>query len=49
MSYNGNITKPEKWWREVNYHSRKQISYRNYKSAINLLKKYNNNTNNFFI
>ena len=47
LSYNGNITKPKKWWKEVNYHSRKQISYKNYKSAIKLLKNYNSNTNKF--
>ena len=32
---------------EVNYHSRKQISYKNYKSAINILKNFNKNTNDF--
>ncbi len=47
LSYKGNITKPDKWWREVNYHSRKQLRYKNYKSSINLLKNYNNNTNIF--
>ncbi|MDC3024053.1 lytic transglycosylase domain-containing protein [Alphaproteobacteria bacterium] len=46
-SYKGNITKPDIWWREVNYHSRKQISYKNYKSTIKLLKNYNQNTNSF--
>ena len=49
LKYKGKITKPKKWWREVNYHSRKQISYKNYKSAINLLKNYNKNTEYFFI
>ena len=47
LSYNGKITKPEKWWKEVNYHSRKQISYKNYKSAIKLLKNYNKILINF--
>ena len=47
LSYNGKITKPESWWKEVNYHSRKQISYKNYKSAIKLLKNYDNNTKKF--
>ena len=47
LSYKGNITKPDKWWREVNYHSRKQLRYKNYKSSINLLKNYNDNTNIF--
>ncbi|MBV68353.1 MAG: hypothetical protein CMJ08_00945 [Pelagibacterales bacterium] len=47
LSYQGKITKPDRWWREVNYHSRKQMSYKNYKSSINLLKNYNDNTNIF--
>ena len=47
LSYKGNITKPDRWWKEVNYHSRKQMSYKNYKSSINLLKNFNNNTNTF--
>ena len=47
LSYQGKITKPDKWWREVNYHSRKQMSYKNYKSSINLLQNYNDNTNIF--
>ncbi|RPH03176.1 MAG: lytic transglycosylase domain-containing protein [Alphaproteobacteria bacterium TMED93] len=47
LSYKGNITKPDRWWKEVNYHSRKQMRYKNYKSSINLLKNFNNNTNTF--
>ena len=47
LSYQGKITKPDRWWREVNYHSRKQMSYKNYKSSINLLKNYNDNANIF--
>ena len=48
ISYNDKITQPKKWWTEVNYHSRKQISYKNYKTAISLLTKYNRNTEEFY-
>ncbi len=48
LSYDNKITHPKKWWTEVNYHSRKQISYKNYKTAISLLKKYNRNTGEFY-
>ena len=48
LSYDNKITHPKKWWTEVNYHSRKQISYKNYKTAITLLKKYNRNTGEFY-
>ena len=47
LKYNGSITQPKKWWTEVNYHSRKQISYKNYRTAVQILKKYNNSTNKF--
>jgi len=48
LNYNNIITHPKKWWIEVNYHSRKQISYKNYKTAINILKRYNKNTDKFY-
>ncbi len=41
LSYKGEYSYPKKWWREVNYHTRKQISYKNYQTAINILKQYN--------
>ena len=41
LSYQGEYTYPKKWWREVNYHTRKQISYKKYQTAISILKKYN--------
>ncbi|MAH89361.1 MAG: hypothetical protein CMJ06_04905, partial [Pelagibacterales bacterium] len=41
LSYQGEYSYPKKWWREVNYHTRKQISYKNYQIAINILKQYN--------
>ena len=48
LKYNNLITHPKKWWVEVNYHSRKQISYKNYKTAINILKRHNKNTDIFY-
>ena len=48
LKYKGNITQQKKWWVEVNYHSRKQISYGNYKAAINLLKNYNKNIGEYY-
>ena len=48
LKYKGKITQQKKWWVEVNYHSRKQISYGNYKAAINLLKNYNKNIGEFY-
>ncbi len=41
MSYEGNYSYPKKWWKEVNYHTRKQISYKNYDTALKILKQYN--------
>ena len=32
LDFDGKITQPKAWWREVNYHTRKQISYKNYKA-----------------
>ena len=32
-NYNGNITKPKKWWKEVNYHSESKLVIK----IINLL------------
>ena len=39
-SYKGDFSKTKQWWREINYHVRKQISYGNYKEAVYLLKKF---------
>ena len=41
LSYNGEYSYSKKWWREINYHTRKQLSYKNYKVATNILKQYN--------
>lgn len=41
LSYNGEYSYPKKWWREVNYHTRKQLSYKNYKLATKILEQYN--------
>ncbi len=41
LSYKGDYSYPKKWWREVNYHTRRQLSYKNYDKAIDILKKYN--------
>ena len=41
LSYNGEYSYPKKWWREVNYHTRKQLSYKNYKVATKILEQYN--------
>ncbi len=48
LSYDNFVTRPKKWWVEVNYHSRKQISYKNYKTAIKILKNYNKNAGEFY-
>ncbi len=48
LSHNKPITKQKKWWKEVNYHTRKQLSYKNYTNAINILKKYDNNSSEFY-
>ncbi len=47
LSYKGNYSYPKKWWREINYHTRKQISYKNYQTAINILKKYNSSSESY--
>ena len=31
LTYKGEYSYPKKWWREVNYDTRKQISYKNYR------------------
>ena len=41
LSYHGEYSYPKKWWREVNYHTRKQLSYKNYKLATKILEQYN--------
>ena len=41
LSYNGEYSYPKKWWKEVNYHTRKQLSYKNYKLATKILEQYN--------
>ena len=41
LSYHGEYSYPKKWWREINYHTRKQLSYKNYKLATKILEKYN--------
>lgn len=41
LSYYGEYSYPKKWWREVNYHTRKQLSYKNYKLATKILEQYN--------
>ncbi len=41
LSYHGEYSYPKKWWREINYHTRKQISYKNYKLATKILEQYN--------
>ncbi len=47
FNYKGTFSRPKKWWREVNYHSRKQIRYGNYDKAIILLKNFSNGTENY--
>jgi len=46
-NYKGNYSRPKKWWTEINYHSRKQISYGNYEKAITILKNFNNGTKDY--
>ncbi len=41
LSYHGEYSHPKKWWREINYHTRKQLSYKNYKLATKILEQYN--------
>ena len=41
LSHHGEYSYPKKWWREVNYHTRKQLSYKNYKLATKILEQYN--------
>ncbi len=43
--YKGNFTMPKSWWREINYHTRKQINYGNYNNALTILKKFNKGSN----
>ena len=38
---------PKNWWREVNYHTRKQLSYGNYEKAISILRKFNKGSNDY--
>ncbi len=40
LGYRNKFSRPKEWWREVNYHSRKQISYQNYDKAIIVLKNF---------
>ena len=47
LDYDQEITQSKKWWKEVNYHTRKQISYKNYKNAINILNNFNKNARDF--
>ncbi len=47
LSYNGEYSYPKKWWREVNYHTRKQLSYKNYKVATKILEQYNLSSNSY--
>ncbi len=41
LSYHGEYSYPKKWWKEINYHTRKQLSYKNYKLATKILEQYN--------
>ena len=41
LSYNGEYSYPKKWWHEINYHTRKQLSYKNYNTATKILEQYN--------
>ncbi len=45
--YKGKYTMPRNWWREINYHTRKQISYGNYSKAVLILKNFNKDSNNY--
>ncbi len=47
MSYKGNYSMPKAWWREVNYHTRKQISYGNYNNAISILKNFSQGSSDY--
>ena len=47
LDYDKEITQSKKWWKEVNYHTRKQISYKNYKNAINILNNFNKSAGDF--
>ena len=47
LSYKGKYSYPKKWWKEINYHTRKQISYKNYQTAINILKQYNSSSESY--
>ena len=48
LSYNGKITKLERWWKgKLIITLENKISYKNYKSAIKLLKNYDKNTREF--
>ena len=47
LSYKSDYSFPKKWWREINYHTRKQISYKNYDIAVNILKQYNASSRNY--
>ena len=47
LAYNSDYTYSKKWWREINYHTRKQLSYGNHKTALKILKKYNNKSKKY--
>ena len=47
LAYNNDYSYSKKWWQEVNYHSRKQLSYGNNKTALEILKKYNSKSKKY--
>ena len=47
LAYKNDYNYSKKWWKEINYHTRKQLSYGNHKTALKILKKYNNNSKEY--
>ena len=47
MNYKGQYSMPKYWWREINFHVRKQISYGNYDNAIAVLKRFNKGSDDY--
>ena len=47
LSYHGEYSYPKKWWKEVHYHTRKQLSYKDYKLATKILEQYNLSSKNY--
>ena len=47
LSYQGNFTRPDRWWTEIRYHIRYQLSNKNYENALKLVKNHKqmNNAN----